>query len=249
MAKNRKVGNLLALAVLSYLTQRPMHPYELSRMLRDHGDARSIKFNHGSLYMVVGQLAKAGFITEVETTREGQRPERTVYALTDAGRHEFRDWLSELVEQPEHEYPHFVAALSLIAALPPGQVLMLLRRRLDRLAEERADIRDLIDNALAGGLHRLFLVEEDYRLALLEAESSFTGRFIEQITDPEAGWGPLWAQFHGEPFTSTGTPTPTPTPPRRPDRRPASSASPGCRRVVRALGADPAGSAGHALHA
>lgn len=205
MAKNRKVGNLLALAVLSYLTQRPMHPYELSRMLRDHGDARSIKFNHGSLYMVVGQLAKAGFITEVETTREGQRPERTVYALTDAGRHEFRDWLSELVEQPEHEYPHFVAALSLIAALPPGQVLMLLRRRLDRLAEERAEIRDLIDNALAGGLHRLFLVEEDYRLALLEAESSFTGRFIEQITDPEAGWGPLWSQFHGEPFNIDST--------------------------------------------
>src|SRR5258707_8702781 len=100
MATKRKVGNLLALAVLSYLTQRPMHPYELGRTLRDNGDARSIKFNHGSLYMVVGQLAKAGYITEEETTREGQRPERTVYALTEAGRHELRDWLSELVEQP-----------------------------------------------------------------------------------------------------------------------------------------------------
>ncbi len=200
MAEKRKVANLLALAVLSYLTQRPMHPYELSRMLRDHGDARSIKFNHGSLYMVVQQLDRAGFITKQETTREGQRPERTVYALTDAGRHEFHDWLSELVERPQHEYPHFVAALSLIAALPPGDVLTLLRRRLDRLAEQRAEIRDLIDNTLAGGLHPLFLVEEDYRLALLDAESSFTGRFIEQITHPETGWGPLWAQFHGEPF-------------------------------------------------
>lgn len=201
-AEKRKVGNLLALAVLSYLTQRPMHPYELSRMLRDHGDARSIKFNHGSLYMVVGQLARAGFITEQETTREGQRPERTVYALTDAGRREFHDWLSELVEQPQHEYPHFVAALSLIAALPPSEVLTLLRRRLDRLAGQRIEIRDLIDSALAGGLHPLFLVEEDYRLALLDAESSFTGRFIDQITDPETGWGPLWAQFHGQPFTT-----------------------------------------------
>src|SRR5712691_5801363 len=103
MAKKRKVGNLLALAVLSYLTQRPMHPYELSRMLRDHGDARSIKFNHGSLYMVVQQLDRAGFITKQETTRDGQRPERTVYALTDAGRDEFHDWLSELVERPQHE--------------------------------------------------------------------------------------------------------------------------------------------------
>lgn len=201
MAKRRKVGNLLALAVLSYLTRAPMHPYELGRTLRAHGDARSIKFNPGSLYMVVQQLTKAGFIVEQETTRAGQRPERTVYALTEAGRHELRDWLRELVEEPQHEYPHFVAALSLIAALPPGEVVELLRRRLRRLAEQRAEIRDLIDSSVAGGLHPLFLVEEEYRLALLDAESSFVEQFIERITHPETGWGRLWAEFHGEPVT------------------------------------------------
>jgi DNA-binding PadR family transcriptional regulator len=199
MANKRKVGNLLALAVLSYLTQRPMHPYELSRTLREHDDARSIKFNHGSLYMVVGQLAKAGFIAEQETTREGQRPERTVYALTDSGRKEFRDWMRELVEYPQHEYPHFVAALSLIAALSPGEVVDLLRRRLDRLAERRAETRAVIEDTLGQGVPALFLVEEDYRLTLLEAEAVFVERFIEQIVHPETGWGRMWAQFHGEP--------------------------------------------------
>ena len=74
MANKRKVGNLLALAVLSYLTQGPMHPYELGRTLRDHGDERSIKFNHGSLYIVVQQLERAGFVAEQETSREGRRP-------------------------------------------------------------------------------------------------------------------------------------------------------------------------------
>jgi DNA-binding PadR family transcriptional regulator len=200
MAQKREVGNLLALAVLSYLTQRPMHPYELSRTLRENDDVRSIKFNHGSLYMVVGQLARAGFIAELETSREGQRPERTVYTLTDAGRRELHDWLSELVEQPQHEYPHFVAALSLIAALPPGEVLTLLRHRLDRLAAQRAEIRGHVDSLVSGGLHPLFLVEEEYRLALLDADSAFTEQFIGQITHPETGWGQLWAQFHGKPF-------------------------------------------------
>jgi len=201
MAQRRRVGNLLALAVLSYLTQRPMHGYELSRTLRDNGDARSIKFNHGSLYMVLQQLAKAGFIVEHETSREGQRPERTVYALTDAGRHELRDWLRELVEVPQHEYPHFVAALSLIGALPPSEVVELLGSRLRRLDDDRAEIRAVIDKALAESVHPLFLVEEDYRLAMLEAESSFVERFIERITHPETGWGRMWAQFHGEPAT------------------------------------------------
>ncbi len=196
MAKRRKVGNLLALAVLSYLTQRPMHPYELSRMLRDNGDERSIKFNHGSLYMVVEQLAKAGFVVARETSRDGQRPERTVYALTDAGRGELRDWLRELVEQPQHGYPPFVAALSLIAALPPDEVVELLGRRQELLAAERAAIRRLIDTTVAGGVHPLFLVEEEYRLALLDAESAFVAGFVARITDPKDGWGPLWAQFH-----------------------------------------------------
>ena len=198
MARKRKVGNLLALAVLSYLSQQPMHPYELSRTLREHGDARSIKFNHGSLYMVVGQLAKAGYITELETSREGQRPERTVYALTDAGRAEFRDWLRELVAEPEHEYPHFVAALSLIAALPPSEVVPLLQHRLDQLHRERAEIRGLIDTTLASGVPELFLVEEEYRLSLLAAEIAFVEELIGKITDPQTGWGPAWAQFHGE---------------------------------------------------
>ena len=198
MTGKRKVGNLLALAVLSSLTQQPMHPYELGRTLREHGDDRSIKFNHGSLYMVIGQLAKAGFITAQETSRAGQRPERTVYALTDAGRQELRDWLGELLEQPQHEYPAFVAALSVISALPPSQVLVLLRTRLGHLAEQQAEARGLIDTALADRVPGLFLLEEEYRLALIQAETAFTTRLIERITDPATDWTGPWADFHGE---------------------------------------------------
>jgi DNA-binding PadR family transcriptional regulator len=194
--KRRKVNNLLGLTALAYLTRAPMHAYELSRTLRDNGDARSVKFNHSSLYMVIQQLAKAGFVVEQETSREGQRPERTVYAITEAGRRELLDWLRELIEEPQHEYPHFVAALSLIGALAPDDVVELLRRRLRGLSAQRSEIRELIDTTLAGGVHPLFLVEEEYRLALLEAESSFVERFIDNIVDPETGWGPLWGQFH-----------------------------------------------------
>jgi DNA-binding PadR family transcriptional regulator len=206
MTGKRKVSNLLALAVLSYLSQQPMHPYELGRSLREHGDDRSIKFNHGSLYMVIGQLARAGFITEQETSRAGQRPERTVYALTDAGRAELRDWLAELVEQPQHEYPAFVAALSFIGALSPSQVLDLLRARLGHLARQQAEARGLVDTSLAEGVPGLFLIEEEYRLAMLDAESAFTSRLIRRITDPATDWTGPWAAFHGEntPATTQG---------------------------------------------
>jgi hypothetical protein len=44
----------------------------------------------------------------------------------------------------------------------------------------------------------LFLVEEEYRLALLQAETAFTGRLIQRITDPATDWIGPWAEFHGE---------------------------------------------------
>ena len=189
----RRVANLLALAVLAYLSRAPMHPYELSKTLRAHGDDRSIKFTHGSVYMVVEQLVKAGLIAEQETSREGQRPERTVYGITPQGRAELQDWLRDLVGTPRHEYPAFGSALSLVSALHPDVVVGLLRQRLVLLEEQRAAAADLAE---AAAPHPLFLVEEVYRQGLLEAEIAFVHRFIERITDPVSGWGPMWAAFH-----------------------------------------------------
>ena len=205
MPKRRKVGNLLGLAVLCYLAQGPMHPYEMGRTLQHNRDDRSIRFNTGSLYMVFKQLEKAGFIAEAGTSREGQLPERTAYALTDSGRAEQRDWLRELVAEPQYEYPHFVAALSLIAVLSPDEAVELLNNRRRQLAAGRAELRDAIDSALAAGLHPLFQVEEEYRLALLDADAAFTDGLIARITDPETGWGPMWARFHTGRTSAAGT--------------------------------------------
>ncbi|MER7283250.1 PadR family transcriptional regulator [Dactylosporangium sp. NPDC000244] len=194
--KRRQVGNLLGLAVLSYLSRAPMHPYELSKTLRNHGDARSIKFNHGSLYMVVQQLAKAGFVAEQEVNREGARPERTVYQITDAGRAELRDWLRELVGEPQHEYPAFVSALSMIAALSPNEVVPLLGNRLDGLAAQRAEASHEIQQAEQQGVPPLFLIEEVYRLSLIDAEVAYVHDLLARIKE----WGPMWAEAHGEEF-------------------------------------------------
>lgn len=192
----RKISNLLGLAVLSYLSQQPMHPYALGRALREHGDARSIKYNPGSLYTVVRQLAAAGFIAEQQTGRDGLRPEHTVYALTEAGRRELHDWLRTLIEQPQHEYPAFVGALAFISALPPDEVSALLARRLDLLARQRAETSEVIQDSLAKGVPGLFLIEEEYRLAQLDTEHAFVEHLIGRIADPSTDWLSLWTDHH-----------------------------------------------------
>ena len=58
MAKRRKVGNLLALSLLSLLAQKPMYPYEMAQTLRARGKEQNFKINWGSLYTVVANLEK-----------------------------------------------------------------------------------------------------------------------------------------------------------------------------------------------
>ncbi|MGH8860045.1 MAG: PadR family transcriptional regulator, partial [Jatrophihabitantaceae bacterium] len=122
----RRVSNPLALAVLSCLHERPMHPYEISTTLRSRGKEQSIKLNYGSLYAVVESLRKHGLITSRETTREGRRPERTVYEITPAGVDEFEEWLAELLSTPVRDYASLEAGLSLMAGLQPDEVAAML---------------------------------------------------------------------------------------------------------------------------
>lgn len=192
----RAVNNLLGLAVLSYLTERPMHAYELNRTLKDRDAARTFKLSYGALYGVVRQLAEAGLIRASGTGQRGRLPRHTVYQLTDAGRAEMRAWLAELLSQPQYEYPAFAAALSLVAVLPPDEVAGLLRTRLGHITSATAQIRGQRDAAVAAGVHPMFLVEEDYRIALLEAEAAFITTFTSKIQDPGSGWSGPWRAHH-----------------------------------------------------
>lgn len=176
----RGITNLLALAVLGLLTERPMHPYEMSRTLRERAKEHSIKLNYGSLYSVVDQLLRYGAIEAQGTTRAGRRPERTVYRITAAGRAKFEGWLSDILRKPEKEYPRFEAGLSLMPGLPPERVLELLRERAERLREHVTAARAQFAE-LGGVLPRLLWIEHDYEVALLETELTFVERLIEDI--------------------------------------------------------------------
>jgi DNA-binding PadR family transcriptional regulator len=182
--RRRSISNPLALAVLACLHERPMHPYEMASTMRERGKEQSIKLNYGSLYTVVDSLAKNGLIAAMEATREGRRPERTVYRLTEAGRARLDSWMSELLAEPVKEYPQFEAALSLLPVLHPDTVLGLLRTRIRLLQKEIAQARAMIDTAHSARLPRLLLIEGEYHMAMREAELSWVQRLADEL---EAG--------------------------------------------------------------
>jgi DNA-binding PadR family transcriptional regulator len=192
----RRVKNPLALAVLSCLTEKPMHPYEISTTLRQRGKEDSIKLNYGSLYSVVEALQKHGLITTRETTREGRRPERTVYEITDAGVAEFEDWLAELLSTPVREFTSLEAGLSLMPGLPPDDVALLLDRRAERLRAELHTIDAMHAQATAAQLPELFLIESRYRQAALTAELDFVATLATDIRSGSFAGVKLWRRIH-----------------------------------------------------
>jgi DNA-binding PadR family transcriptional regulator len=195
MAGRRKVGNLIALSLLTLLTERPMYPYEMASELRGRGKDQAIKINWGSFYTVVQNLEKYGFIEAVNVGREGRQPERTTYQITEAGLAELKDWLRELLSVPEREYTRFEAALGEAAVLPPDEVASLLRQRLEALdaaiAEHQAGMQ-----MWGAGLPRLFLIESEYHLALRQAEAEWVRGLLKEFTDGTFPGLDGWRHFH-----------------------------------------------------
>jgi DNA-binding PadR family transcriptional regulator len=195
MAKSKQSSNPLALAVLVLLFERPMHPYEIAATLRIRNKGGSIKLRYGSLYTVIDGLQEEGLIEVKETVREGRRPERTIYTLTPAGLKRMREWMHELLGTPVKEYPQFEAALSLLPAVPPDEAIGLLEARVGRLSVMCEELRAAIEVAVKH-VQALFLVENEYRLSLLEAERQFIEGLIQRIND-DAEYVRTWKAFHG----------------------------------------------------
>ena len=195
MAKRRKVGNLLALSLLSLLWQQPMYPYEMASTLRERGKDNAIKINWGSFYTVVQNLEKYGFIEAVEVGREGRQPERTTYQITAAGRTELMDWMRELLSVPEREHTRFEAALAEAGVLPPDELIGLLQQRLTALEKANARLEAELDTIKAQ-LPRLFLIESEFYLAQRRAEEQWVRGLLAEFTDGTFPGLDAWRRFH-----------------------------------------------------
>jgi DNA-binding PadR family transcriptional regulator len=193
-AKNR--ANPLALAVLVVLAERPSHPYEIATTLRQRQKHETVRLNYGSLYGVVESLERRGLIEAQETRRSGRLPERTVYRLTESGRIEVHDWLTDLLSTPVKDYPAFQAALSFLPALPPDDVAALLAERAQHLEAGLAQAAATRELAYKAGLPRLFWVEAEYDMVLREAELGYVRQLIADIESGALDGMQWWRAIH-----------------------------------------------------
>jgi DNA-binding PadR family transcriptional regulator len=186
----------IALTALALLREGPLHPYEMQRLMherhKDYAEGRT-----RALYRAIEELQAAGWIEPVETTREGRRPERTVYRITADGDEALEDWLQDVLERPAHEHLVFTAAVGLLVYLPQDRALDALQHR---VVEIRADLaaREEASAAFAQEMHlpRVVLLEDEHERALREAELRWISSLLEDMRSGRLSWDEASLRAH-----------------------------------------------------
>jgi len=165
--------------LLGLLSRGARHGYELKR---DHDQrlprAKPIAF--GQVYATLGRLQRDGLVEEVERDRAGG-PDRTSYALTDAGREALASWL-DTIEPPA---PHVTSALlaKVVVALlidDPDRA----RRYLGaQRAAHAARIRELTRAKTAAEATLGEIVAADYAINHLDADLRWLDTTVGRVAD------------------------------------------------------------------
>lgn len=178
----------LALSILELLDERPMHPYELAATMRDRHHDEFIRLNFGSLYHTVEVLERGGRIVPVEREKEGRRPERTIYRLTDSGRDLLVQVVGEILARPKREYPHFAAGLMFMHHLDAPTAAAQLRQRAEMLGAAIDKLTRIMGELRADGVTRLSLMELEHKIAMLDAERAWVRKLENEITEGRLEW-------------------------------------------------------------
>lgn len=185
------LANPVVLAALGALLERPMHAYKLGTVLAERG----VPVNRGSLYDTTEAMTRAGWIEPLPVQQDGARPQRTPYALTRAGQAELARRLDRQVREPRQEFPEFLGAVSHLGVLGKARAAGALAERAARLAALIADHQHRLDEALAGNVPRLFVIEAEYALAMLRAERDWVLALADDVTSGRLAW-PLPLPLH-----------------------------------------------------
>ncbi|MER6948342.1 PadR family transcriptional regulator [Nonomuraea sp. NPDC000554] len=179
--------DLVGLTVLAMLSVRASHPYELHRFIVDtHKDY--VTGLPRSLYHAVERLAKAELIVPAKTDREGRRPERTVYEITDDGRRELATKLRRLLEEPHPDRRTLTAAVSLIGALPVRDARAALSTRTASIEGTISGIEAHMRVMTANGLPDVLMLELEYERALYAAELAWVRSVLDRLESGELDW-------------------------------------------------------------
>ena len=165
-----------------------MHPYEMAQLAAKRRLDRLVNIRTTSIYNVVARLLDKGLVAVHDVQREGNRPERTRYQLTEAGRAAHRSTLESLWADQPTEYPRLYLALAQAHEVPLADAARLLRRRREAMAADLATVIDLVDAAMDAGIPEIFRLDGGIRIATLRTQIDWLDAMLERMDNNDIAW-------------------------------------------------------------
>ncbi|WP_144762366.1 PadR family transcriptional regulator [Curtobacterium sp. 9128] len=178
----------LAFAALGLLAEAPMHPYEMFQTMLQRREDENVKVRPGTLYHQIGRLVDLGYAEALGTAREGNRPERTTYAITDHGRDALEAGLRRMVAEPADEYPEFHIAVSHVDNLSADDVVTALRARVQALTARRDEYDAAATSLQDKRLAERFWLDLSYVRAMLTAQIEWLSATAERVASGDIPW-------------------------------------------------------------
>lgn len=141
------------LVVLSLLSERPMHGYELNTELERREVRDWAGISRPQVYYSLKKLVNLGLLREVESGAPASGPERQVYAPTPLGSRALADTLERPEWATRREIPPFLTWLALSWQARPGVLPRMVAARRAFLEAELGRERDTLAAIRAEGHH------------------------------------------------------------------------------------------------
>lgn len=173
--------------MLALLAFKPMHGYQLRRIIELRGMDRWANIRYGSIYAGLRQLTKEGLLEEAGSERDGNRPPRTIYQTTQAGKEEMLRLLRQAWVEPAYAARPVDVALSFVWMLPQDEIVGLLEERLAKLEAGARELEASWEQVpeWSSGVGTMISDLFDHNRRLLAAETEWTRQVLERARKGE----------------------------------------------------------------
>lgn len=158
----------------------PMHGHQIRRAAQVDRTELWADVKPGSLYGALHRMAVDGVIEAVRTEREGNLPERTVYAVTEAGRAELAKLRLAVLQDARLRTDPIDLALACADDMPGDELRSVVETRRAAVAEDLEEWRTLREHA-APHLTGLEPLGFDHTIMRLETELAWLDRLLDEL--------------------------------------------------------------------
>jgi DNA-binding PadR family transcriptional regulator len=138
------------LLILGIIRTQKLHGYQLWELLK--AVPMGVRLKRSNAYRILDSLKSRGFVNETRE-REGRRPERRVYEITEKGEEQFQEMLRQSLRSDSTPDLPGAVALNYLDSVPDAEALELIRERMASVSarvEENAQLSDAALNRHPG---------------------------------------------------------------------------------------------------